>query len=239
MPHTMFTVKEVAEYLHIPPDDIKRLVREDVIPYIQQGERCVFRRKEVDTWATKRLLGLKEQDLKDYHRVTSAKNHDLSKKHALIPELMKESHIDAALHSRTVPSLLRDMTRLADQTGLLVFVDDLRESIIEREKLGTTAMTGGFALLHTLHHEPYMFDDSFIVLGRTVQSIPFHSPDGRTTDLFFLICSQDDRIHLHILARLCMMSLQTSLLFELRDAADAACMLKALCAAEEEIIQKL
>lgn len=239
MPHKMYTVEEVAEYLHIPPEDIRRLVREDAIPHVQQGERCLFQRKDVDAWATKRILDFKGNDLEDYHRITSAKAHDLSRQHAIIPELMRETYISPELHSRTVPSLLRDMTDLADQTGLVVFLDDLRQSVIEREKLGTTALTGGFAMLHPQHHEPYMFEDSFVVLGRTIQPIPFHSPDGRTTDLFFLICCQDDRIHLHVLARLCMMSQQTSLIYELRAAADGEEMFAALCAAEQEIIQKL
>lgn len=239
MPHTLFSIEEVAEYLHLLPSDIKQLVQDEAIPYIRQGAGVVFRRREVDGWATRRLLKLDEPGLKHYHRTTSAKMHDLSQRHAVIPELIALSHVDADMTSRTMPSLIRDITMLAELTGKVVYPDDLRDSIIEREKLGTTAMAGGFALLHPLHHEPYMFDDSFIIVGRAVQPVPFHAPDGRTTDIFFLVCCQDDRIHLHVLARLCMMCQQTPLILNLRTAADDEEMLSDLYAAEEEVIRTL
>ena len=56
----------------------------------------------------------------------------------------------------------------------------------------------------------------FIVLARTAQPLPFGSPDGTVTDIFFLMCCQDDRIHLHVLARVCMMCRHTHLLRDLR-----------------------
>ena len=65
------------------------------------------------------------------------------------------------------------------------------------------------------------------------------SPDGSTTDVFFLVCCQDDRIHLHVLARICMMCQQISLLLELREATTAAQMYELLVRAENEIIQQL
>ena len=54
--------------------------------------------------------------------------------------------------------------------------------------------------------------------------------------IFFLICSQADKIHLHILARLCTLCGKTALLGNLREAADAQGMYEALVQAEEEVI---
>ena len=108
---------------------------------------------------------------------------------------------------------------LAGSTGLVADPQDLLRSIDERERLCSTALAGGIALLHPRNHEPYMFDDSFVVLGDERSSrFHFGSPDGAMTDLFFLICCQDDRIHLHALTRLCMMCHYSSVLLELRDA---------------------
>jgi nitrogen PTS system EIIA component len=115
----------------------------------------------------------------------------------------------------------------------------LLTSLEARERLCSTALAGGVALLHPRNHEPYMFDDSFIVVGRTVQAVPFGSPDGATTDLFFLVCCQDDQIHLHVLARICMMAHHTSVLLEMREAPDAGAIYHALVASEEEVIRTL
>ena len=55
-------------------------------------------------------------------------------------------------------------------------------------------------------------------MARTTQGIAFGAPDGRLTDLFFLTASQDDRHHLHILARLCRMLYDEDFVARLQDA---------------------
>lgn len=239
MPHTTFSISEVADYLHIPEADIRALVREKAIPFELKGDRPIFLRAEIDSWAMKRIMELPKEALDDYHKTTSAKAHDLSQKHPIIPELMREEYIRPELTSKTVASIIRDMIDVSVQTGMVVYPQDLLRSIERREALCSTALPGGFALLHPQYHEPYMFDDSFITLGRTIQAVPFGSPDGLTTDLFFMICCQDDRIHLHVLARLCMMCQRTSLILELREAEDDAAMFSILINSEEEVIRKL
>jgi mannitol/fructose-specific phosphotransferase system IIA component (Ntr-type) len=77
-----------------------------------------------------------------------------------------------------------------------------------------------------------MFESSFLVVARTLQEIHFGAPDGRPTDLFFLVCCQEDRLHLHTLARICVMVMKTDLLTQLRMAEDAAQMHTVLLEAE-------
>jgi mannitol/fructose-specific phosphotransferase system IIA component (Ntr-type) len=84
--------------------------------------------------------------------------------------------------------------------------------------------------------DPYLFETPFIVLGRTVQEIFFGAPDAQPTSLFFLICCQDGRLHLHTLARLCLMGQKTAILDQLRQSPDAESMHAALLAAEEEAL---
>jgi mannitol/fructose-specific phosphotransferase system IIA component (Ntr-type) len=82
-----------------------------------------------------------------------------------------------------------------------------------------------------------LFESSFIVLGRTIQPIPFGAPDGRATDLFFLVGCPDDRLHLHTLARICLMAQKTDLLDALRQAADADAMFESLVASEKTVLE--
>ena len=82
----------------------------------------------------------------------------------------------------------------------------------------------------------YRFENSFMVLGRTIQTVPFGAPDGGPTRLFFLICCQDDRIHLHTLARLCLIAMKTDILAQLFAAPDAATAYDALVAAEQAVL---
>ncbi len=153
-----------------------------------------------------------------------------------MPDLLQPDYIDPALTAKTKASVLREMVALADRTGNLNQSRDLLESLSAREELCSTALPEGLALLHPRHHDPYMFESSFIALGRSVQEIHFGAPDGQPTTLFFLICCQDDRIHLHTLARLCLMAQRTRLLASLREAPDAAAMHAEILAAEAQVL---
>lgn len=236
MPFRTFNLSEAAEYLHLSEDRVEELARLGEIPCEKQGGRLVFRHNAVDEWASRKVLGFDAEKLADFHRRSTAKYHDLSDEAAMVPALMKPEWIRPAMTCRSKASVLREMVDMADGTGLLCYRDELLESLVERERLCSTALSGGLALLHPRNHEPYMFEDSFVVVGKTIAQIPFGSPDRSTTDVFFLICSQDDRIHLHVLARLCMMCHQTSLLLEMRGTDDPQELYRILAASEEQVI---
>ena len=236
MSHRTFTLQELSAYLHLEESDILLLTKRDEIPHEKLGDAFRFRRTEIDRWASQRLLGMSNEDMHDFHRSSTAKHHDLSARHALIPELVQYNYIDAELSGKTKPKVIRNMVDLAERTGMVWDVEGLLNGIAEREDLCSTALPGGVALLHPPHHEPYMFEDTFLVLGRTLSPVPFGAPDGKTTWIFFLICSQDDRIHLHLLARLGMICHRTDALQQLSEAETREDMFDILVAAEEEII---
>lgn len=239
MPYRVFSLSEAAEYLHLPENTVEDLARRGELPCERQGGRLIFRHNAIDEWASRRVLGFSDEKLSDFHRRSTAKYHDLSSEAAIMPALLKPEWIEPALHCRTKSSVIRDMVDLADRTGLLCYRAELLESLVEREKLCSTALSGGLALLHPRNHEPYMFEDSFVVVGRTISQIPFGSPDRSTTDIFFLICCQDDRIHLHVLARLCMMCHHTSLLLEMRGTGDPQELHRILLASEQQVIGQM
>ncbi len=238
MPFRMFSLAETAEYLHISPDDLEELARRGECPCERQGKRLMFRHKDIDEWASRRLLGLPEKNIADFHQRSLDDARDLSPDAAILPSLLRPEWIATALACRSKPALLAEMADLADTTALVSDRDELLESLVEREKLCSTALPGGFALLHPRNHQPYMFFDPFIVAARSIAQIHFGAPDGQPTDLFFLICCPDDRIHLHVLARLCMMAHHTDLLPALREAPTPADFLDALLASEAQVLRQ-
>lgn len=239
VPHRIFNLYEVADYLHLSRADVERLVRDNEIPYQKRGEKLVFIRSEIDEWASKRIIGSKKGEIDEERYTPRPKPHNLDRQHAIIPELLKVEYINPALKSKTKASVINDMVALADKTGLLLQKADLLKSLKEREQMCSTALAGGIALLHPRTHQPYMFEDSFLVFGRTVQPVPYGAPDGMMTDLFFLVCCQEDKIHLHVLARLCVLCYQTTLLIDLREAETAEEMYNLLISAEQEIIKDM
>lgn len=237
MPYRTFTEDEVARYLHLTRGDIEHLLKNQEIPVERHGSRLVFRKADIDAWASKRILGLEGKPLTDYHRKSSAAAEQIFQNQALLPDRIKPAFIDPALLAKTKASVLREMTRLAANTGRVYDPEALLESLQAREELCSTGLPGGLALLHPRRPEPYLFESPFIVLGRTVQQIPFGAPDGRPTDIFFLIGCPDDRLHLHLLARLCLMAQKTDLLANLRQAETGGAMHDVVLSAEQTVLQ--
>jgi excisionase family DNA binding protein len=238
MPHRMLTIEEVTDYLHLAPGDVRRLMSETDIPHTLRGGRTLFLRSDVDAWASQRILGLAGKRLDAYHEKSMRGTREIFPDDALIPQLLAPADIDLALPSKTRASVIRDIVALADRTGRVTDPKELVKSIEEREALCPTALPGGLALLHARHHAPFRYEGSFIVLGRTVQAVPFGAPDGRPTRLFFLICCEDDRIHLHALARMALMVMKTDLIDRLLDAANGETAHAALVAAELSVLPR-
>lgn len=236
MPHRAFTIEELAEYLHLHVTDVERLLRETDIPFSDRGGRRVFQRAEIDAWASQRILGLPGKRLAAYHEQSMRGTREIFPDDALIPQLLVPAAIDVGMSSKTKASVLRDMVALADRTGRVFDPKELLTSVEQREALCSTALPGGLALLHVRHHAAYRFEGSFIAFGRTVQAVPFGSPDGHPTQLFFLVCCEDERIHLHTLARLAMMAMKTKLIDQLFAVEDATQAFDALVACEREVL---
>jgi mannitol/fructose-specific phosphotransferase system IIA component (Ntr-type)/predicted DNA-binding transcriptional regulator AlpA len=236
MPFQLLNLEAVAEYLHLTPADIEQRVKDREIPFEKRGDRLVFRKGEIDAWASQRIMGFTEQRLASYHEKSTRDLHKFRPDEAILPEMLAAGAIASAMTSKTKSSVLRDLVALAYKTGQLNDSKTLIESLEAREELCSTALPGGLAVPHLRSQEPYLFETSFIVIGRPVQEIFFGAPDGEPTYVFFLLCCQDDRLHLHTLARICMIAQKTDALAQLLAAPDAGTMRDALIAAEQEIL---
>jgi len=236
MPHQLYDIGQVAEYLHIKEDEVRRLVKRGELPCLRKGDRVMFQRREIDAWASQRILAFDKETLASFHDASAEVLNEGSNQKTLVSDFFRREWIEPELHSKTRAAVVRDMVQLAERTERVYDPADLLTTLREREEIRSTALPGGLALLHPRHHDPYMFSESFMVLGRTVHPVPFGGPDGRTTDLFFLICSQYDRLHLHLLTRICRMVKQTSILEDLRSAPDAGSMLEVITEAEARVV---
>ncbi len=238
MPFQLFDLETVADYLNLSPADVEQRVKDHVIPFEKRGNRLVFRKGEIDEWASQRIMGFSGERLVAYHEKSTRQALNILPHDTILPEMLAAGAMDSAMTSKTKASVLRDLVALAEKTGQLNDSKTLLHSLEAREELCSTGMPGGVAMPHLRAQEPYLFETSFLVVGRSIQAIHFGAADGTPTQLFFLICCQDDRLHLHTLARLCLIAMKTRVLDQLRDAPDAQAMRDALITAEQEILVK-
>jgi excisionase family DNA binding protein len=238
MPFRIFSQQEVADYLHLTASDVERLLKNRDIPFEMRGKRPVFRKRDIDEWASQRILQLSDKRLAEYHQKTTHATQASFPTAAIMPEMIQPSYIAPRMAAKTKASIIRDMVALAVSTGTVDDERGLLESVEAREELCSTAFPGGLALLHSRYQQLTLVEKPFIVLGHALQPIHFGSPDGHPTDLFFLICCQDVKIHLHTLARICLMAQKSAVLDQLREAEDANAMYDCLVNAEKDVLEK-
>lgn len=239
MSQRMMNLEQVARYLRMDPADIAKLVRQGEIPCAQAETHPLFRRNEVDAWASQRILGMARRPLVSYHRAatTSARRDDAGP--FMVTDLLTSERVVTGLPSRTKAAVLHDLTAIAEKAGLLYDPKDLLHSLEEREALCSTGLANGVAIVHPRHHDPFLAGESFLVLARTARPIHFGAPDGQPTDIFFLLVCQDVKLHLHALARLCTLFVSTPLLDNIRAADSAEAMLAAVREAEAAVLARL
>jgi PTS system nitrogen regulatory IIA component len=239
MPHEMLTLSKAAHHICIPDKQVLHLAMQNEIPCIKRGEQYFFEHRELDEWAQRRIMKLSPQHLVQHHKDVALANAKNINDDHLIESLLNPEQVYPSMEAKTKPAVIRCMVKAAAATNMLNDEEYLLSELTAREEIASTAIGDGAALLHNRYFNPYTFTDSFIILARTVQPLFFGCQDGGKTDIFFLICCVDDELHLHILARLCMLIHGTDLLKNLREAGNADEMYAMMHSAEETLLKNL
>lgn len=228
-----FDIDGLAQYLHLAPQQVSKMADRGKLPGRKIGGQWRFSQADIHHWLEDRIGVSDDGELAIVETALDRAATTTDEQRILIAELLPTSAIQLPLNARTSGSVIRAMTELAANTGYLWDAEKMAEAVRSREGLHPTALDNGVALLHPRRPLASILSETFIALGRTSQGIPFGGSRGVLTDLFFLICSTDDRIHLRVLARLSRLISDNSLLTALRSANDAG-EVKAIIVRQEE-----
>jgi nitrogen PTS system EIIA component len=219
MPYTDFDVSGLARYLHLAPQQVVKLAERGKLPGRKVGGEWRFAKPDVHHWLERQIGLSDESELIEVERVLrhlAPESQDIS-----IAEMLPIEAIAVPLPARTRNSVIDSMVELAAETGWLWDTAEMAEAVKAREDLHTTALDSGVALLHPRRPMAKILGQPFLALGRTGSGIPFSGTDV-LTDVFFLICSVEDRGHLRLLARLSRVLTAPGFLDALRQDATAA-----------------
>ena len=207
---------QISEFLHLTEQEVLRMVQREGLPAHKVAGEWRFRKDEVFQWLGDRYLP--EMTEERWRRIEGgrARMTSLDPTRAIVSSHIPEGGIAVGMASKTKASVLRDLVKLAEETGALYDAEGVASGLVERERQGPTALGGGVAFPHPQAPVPYAAEDSLVVLGVTAQGIPFGAPDGGLTDVFFLVVAKDASSHLHLLARLGRMMAEGNLVERLR-----------------------
>jgi nitrogen PTS system EIIA component len=215
-------VDQLAAYLHLTPQQITRLAERSQLPGRKIAGAWRFSEAEVHTWLEQRIGASGDAlELAQVQKVVDRWSDSRSDT-VCLSVLLDPSAIEIPLHARTSGSIIRRVVWLAEQTGMLWDAAKMVEAVQAREELHPTALDCGVALLHPRRPQTSILSEPLLALGVTSQAVPFGNQSGNLTDVFFLICSTDDKVHLQVLAKLSRLISGTKFLSELRSATTAS-----------------
>ncbi len=212
-----FGIESLARYLHLTPQQVARLADRGKLPGRKVAGQWRFARADIHHWLEQRI-GLDEDDVVDMEGLLQP---TASEREIVIADLLPPVAIAIPLAARTRAAVFPAMIELAERTGWLWDPAKMLEAVRAREELYPTAMDNGVALLHPRRPLPGILAQAFLALGVTPSGLPFGGNRGALTDVFFLICSTDDRGHLRTLAKLSRILSASGFLEALRQGGDA------------------
>lgn len=113
--------------------------------------------------------------------------------------LLTEDMILLELESQNVESALKEMVKFLKKKDKISKEKELYDKLIQREKLGSTAIGEGVAIPHC---KIKGIKTPIVMLAISKKSVDFCSLDGRPSNIFFLVVSSPDNpsVNLQILA---------------------------------------
>ena len=234
MPYGDFDIESLAVYLHLTPQQVTRLADRGRLPGRKVSGRWRFARAEIHHWLEERIGLSDEDELVDVEGVLDRSAGAERPREIRVGKLLPPEAIAIPLAARTRNSVITRMVQLAAKTGWIWDPPKMVEAVRARENMQPTALENGVALLHPRRPMSRILSQPFLALGCTGTGIPFGGA-APTTDVFFLVCSAEDRGHLRVLARLSRVLASPGFLAALRAAPDAKAAHRLIVAAENNL----
>jgi len=113
--------------------------------------------------------------------------------------LLMQDMVIAELESQDREGVLKEMVAFLKKKNKIAKNKELYEKLLQREKLGSTAIGEGVAIPHC---KMKGVKNPVVMLAVSKKSVDFHSLDGKPSHVFFLVVSSPDNpsLNLQILA---------------------------------------
>lgn len=119
-----------------------------------------------------------------------AKHRDIK-----LPDLLKEKYIELGLKEKEKTKLIAELADIVVKSGRIKNKKAVFKAILEREKLGSTAIGNGVAVPHA---KIKGIKKPLLTLGRSAKGVDFDALDGEMTYLFFMLISPQEEVGLHL-----------------------------------------
>lgn len=214
----ILTLKEFAEYLRVNERTILRMLKSGKIQGAKIGGQWRFNGSQIDKVFFP-TTPLDEEDVT--HSV-------IARPHIGIPisRMMQEERIILELRGQTVEEVINELTEPRLLHGLVLDVKDLRDKCLARENVLSTGVGDGIAIPHPRDPISTLRVPGAVVYGYSRAGVDFKAPDGNPVHFFFMVCSQNIELHLHLMGCMARLLKNESVMHALPKCASAAEVIK-------------
>ena len=138
MPYRNLSLEELARHIGMDARILRKWAEKGRLPGQMIGGEWRFNRAQLLDWLQRDLHTLDETHIRNLERAMRSEGDDRIIAAHLAPEA-----VELNLPARSRPSLLLELVRLAERTGLVYDARALHDALEEREELGPTALPGG------------------------------------------------------------------------------------------------
>lgn len=149
----------------------------------------------------------------------------------MISELLRDNFIELELDAATKQDAIERLSNMLSCSGKVSDQTHFVKAVLEREKLGSTAIGAGIAIPHARANT---VNEVSIAFARSRRGIDFNSVDGDPVHLIFLLAApvESGSLYLKLLARISRLLRYQDLLDELKQAKTKEDVVKIIAAKE-------
>ena len=215
------SLAQMARLLNVSEKAIFRMAECVAIPAAKAGDEWRFQRAALDNLLFKTMESADSESLVGVVRSRRDKINPL-------PQLAGESRILLNIEPADKTTLLGKLAGLMTASGTVEKGDDFLRSVLEREKICSTAFGKGFAVPHELEHNNTGVRQPAMVIGVCPKGVDFESLDGALTYVFLMICAPTTAAYLRLLAKTLVMMRMPGILDDFRKAESRDAVMKIL-----------
>lgn len=218
---------EVARYLQLAEKTVLRMVQRGEIPAVKIASQWRFMRPVIRDWLAAQMQTMSSSQLESL----------ASKEKPILPlhEVLRSDLMVFKIAPGPKETILKKLVSPLRKIGFARDTTILLQSLIERERMMTTAVGHGIAVPHPRKPVAGMFAEPAVVLGVCPKGTNFEAVDDKLVHLFFLICATREEIHLQLMAKVSWFVRQEKIMSELRQASSKSRAIEIINKASQEL----
>jgi len=190
----IMTTRELAAYIKLNEKTVIRMAQNGKIPGVKVGNQWRFHLAAIDRYLQTDLMESSDNDLDLIIR---------TKEDAVpLSRLTGSKFIELHSSARTLDQVLTHLSKIAYDSELTFNKSILLKELKQREKMLSTAVSGGAAFPHPRHPSPKLFKEPKIIIVRSKTGIDFDAPDKQPVNMFFMPCAPNEFVHIRLLAKI-------------------------------------